>query len=375
MAVSQIAAGTRVLLVEDDYFIASDLARRLDQMGFDVVGPLPGVEEALDRIHSTADIAAAMLDIRLSGQMVFPVADELERRAVPFIFATGFEPEIVPARHADKLILRKPLEDNAIVAALMDALEPAPVANDELLRNSIIRRLPQPQLNKISPLLRRVHLPRGAVMEVQNQKVTRVYFPIDCVASLIAVGRQGTRIETGLIGREGMTGMGIAIGDDRTSHELINQVEGDALVMAALDFRAALHLAPDLGLLAARFSRILGVQVSHTALVNAKFELRQRLARWLLMVQDRVPLQSFDLTHEYLSIMLGVRRSSVTDAIHVLEGEKLIRATRSNIEIRDRVQLIKIAGEAYGTPEAEYERLMHLPLTRELPSELIRPVA
>ncbi|MGN6779639.1 helix-turn-helix domain-containing protein [Rhizobium sp.] len=375
MAASQIAEGTRVLLVEDDYFIASDLARRLDQLGFDVVGPLPGVEEALERIRAGDNIAAAMLDIRLSGEMVFPVADELERRAVPFIFATAFDPQVVPARHADKLLLRKPLEDRAIVAALANVLEPAAVANDDLQRNAILRRLPQQQLGQISRFLRRVHLPRGAVMEVQNQKVTRVYFPIDCVASLIAVGRQGTRIETGLIGREGMTGMGIAIGDDRTSHELINQVEGDALVMAALDFRAALHLAPDLGLLGARFSRILGVQVSHTALVNAKFELRQRLARWLLMVQDRVPLQSFDLTHEYLSIMLGVRRSSVTDAIHVLEGEKLIRATRSNIEIRDRVQLIKIAGEAYGTPEAEYERLMHLPLTRELPSELIRPVA
>ncbi len=368
MAASQIAAGTRVLLVEDDYLLASDLARRLNQMGFDIIGPLPGVAEALDRIHANDNIAAAMLDIRLSGEMVFPVADELERRAVPFIFATAFDPEFVPARHAGKLVLRKPLEDHTIVAALTAVLKPAAVANDVLLQNSILRRLTQQQLDKIAPFLRRVHLSHGAVVEAQNQKVTRVYFPIDCVASLIAVGSHGTRIETGLIGKEGMTGMGIAIGDDQTSHELINQVEGDALAIAALDFRTALHLAPDLGLLAARFSRILGVQVSHAALVNAKFELRQRLARWLLMVQDRVPLQSFALTHQYLSIMLGVRRASVTDAIHMLEGEKLIRARRSNIEIRDRTRLIEIAGEAYGTPEAEYERLMQLPIIRELPS-------
>jgi hypothetical protein len=125
-----------------------------------------------------------------------------------------------------------------------------------------------------------------------------------------------TQIETGLIGREGMIGMGIAIGDDDTSHELINQVEGDALAMEALDFRSALRLAPDLGVLAARFSRILGVQISHTALANAKFDLRQRLARWLLMAQDRVPRLSFAWTHKYLSIMLGVRRASITDTIH-----------------------------------------------------------
>jgi hypothetical protein len=116
MAASKIATGTGVLLVENGYCAGSGLAGRLDEMGFDVVGPLPGVEEALQRIHASNDIAAAMQDIKLSGEMVFPVADELERRAVPFIFATAFDPQIVPARHAEKLLLRKPLEDHAIVA-------------------------------------------------------------------------------------------------------------------------------------------------------------------------------------------------------------------------------------------------------------------
>lgn len=199
-------------------------------------------------------------------------------------------------------------------------------------------------------------------MEVQNQAVSRIYFPIDCVASLIAVGRDGARIETGLVGREGMTGIGMAIGDDHTPHELINQIEGDALVMAAHDFKTALELAPDLSHLAARFGRSLAVQISHTALANGRFELRQRLARWLLMVQDRIHDQTISLTHDYLSIMLGVRRASVTDVLHLLEGERVVRAHRLSIEIRDRLGLIKIAGEIYGTPEAEYERLMGLPI-------------
>ncbi|CCM78264.1 helix-turn-helix domain-containing protein [Rhizobium mesoamericanum] len=81
------------------------------------------------------------------------------------------------------------------------------------------------------------------------------------------------------------------------------------------------------------------------------------------MVDDRSATNSFGLTHEYLSIMLGARRPSVTDAIHVLEGEQLIRSTRGNLGIRDRSRLVEFAGESYGTPEAEHRRLMSLPLT------------
>jgi hypothetical protein len=163
----------------------------------------------------------------------------------------------------------------------------------------------------------------------------------------------GTRIESGLIGREGMTGCGLAVGDPQTPYELLMQIEGYAVVMAAEDFRQAVVQMPDLRLLASRFAP-LAVQVSYTALANGRFELRQRLARWLLMVHDRVRGFSFNLTHEYLATMLGVRRSSVTDALHILEGDGLIRSTRNQIVIRDRSKLAVLAGPAYGVPEAEY---------------------
>lgn len=159
-----------------------------------------------------------------------------------------------------------------------------------------------------------------------------------------------------------MIGAGIALDDDRTPHELIIQAEGTALAMAADDFTLMLKDALELDILAGRFARSLGIQVSHTALANGKFDLRMRLARWLLMMDDRTPTGAIELTHEYLSIMLGARRASVTDALHVLGGEHLIRSTRSRLEIRDRPGLIEFAGESYGTPEAEHRRLMELPL-------------
>jgi len=197
-------------------------------------------------------------------------------------------------------------------------------------------------------------------MEVQGQTVNRVYFPLECVASLIAIGHDGTRIETGLIGREGMTGFGIVEGDVQTPFELINQIEGLSLAASADVFEKALAAHPMLRCLALRFARTVAIQVSYTALANGRSGIRQRLARWLLMVQDRIDQNPFNLTHDYLAVMLGVRRSSVTDALHLLEGERLIRSNRSRVEIINRKGLKNVAGEIYGPAEHEYERLMSL---------------
>jgi len=141
-------------------------------------------------------------------------------------------------------------------------------------------------------------MPRGAVLEAPKQAIRRVYFPLDCVASLVAVGTARSRIEAGLIGKEGMTGTGIALGDDQTPYELVNQIEGETLAMAAEDYGRVLRKFPEMDLLARRFARSLAIQVSHTALANGRFDIRTRLARWLLMVDDRVPTRSFVLTHE-----------------------------------------------------------------------------
>ena len=347
----------RVLLVEDDYFLASDLAARLSSKGIQVIGPVPDVDEALSRSLDDT-LSGAILDIKLNGQMVFPVADELERRGVPFIFATGYDPDVIPARHADKILLRKPLDEDAVASALRRSMQGDGIARKEARENRILNKLDDRELDLVLPLLRKVHVPRGAILEMPRQTISRLYFPIDCVVSLILVGRKGSRIETGLIGREGMTSFGIVEGYLNTSFELVSQLDGTCLAIAAGDFAGLLEHVPSLRRFSSRFARTLNLQVSYTALANGKFGVAQRLARWLLMIQDRVSDRRLTLTHDYLALMLGVRRSSVTDTLHVLEGERLIRATRSQIEIIDRDGLMRFAGEIYGEPETEYQRLM-----------------
>ncbi|CCM78263.1 response regulator [Rhizobium mesoamericanum] len=273
MVAREALEGKRILVVEDDYHTATELASWLADLGAVVAGASPSVDIALELIASTRDLDGAILDINLGGEMVFPVADELERLGVPFVFATAYEPDIVPARHADKIVLRKPLDDEGLALALSRSVRPRSVPLEVACRNEILARLPRHQLGNLLPLLRHIALPRGAVLEVANQTISRVYFPTDFVGSLIAVGSAGSRIEAGLIGREGMTGTGIAVGDDRTPHELINQIEGETLAMAADDFLLFLKECPELEILAARFARSLGIQVSHTALANGKFEV------------------------------------------------------------------------------------------------------
>jgi CRP-like cAMP-binding protein len=100
------------------------------------------------------------------------------------------------------------------------------------------------------------------------------------------------------------------------------------------------------------------LQLAHSALANARYNIPERLARWLLMSHDRLEGNDLPLTHEFLALMLGVRRSGVTGELHVLEGSHAIRATRGNVHIRDRSKLEDIAGGCYGLPEREYERLL-----------------
>lgn len=124
MAALEALAGKRILLVEDEYYSVKALITRLAAMEVVIAGASPSVDEALGMIASLPDLDGAILDINLGGEMVFPVADELERRGLPFVFATAYAPEIVPARHADKIVLRKPLDDEGLAVALSKSVRP-----------------------------------------------------------------------------------------------------------------------------------------------------------------------------------------------------------------------------------------------------------
>ena len=150
----------------------------------------------------------------------------------------------------------------------------------------------------------------------------------------------------------------VLLGSDRTPHHQYMQIAGTGFQIATPDFLRIVDQSPTLRILILRFVHVFMTQTAQSALVNGSSVVEERLARWVLMCQDRLDAMEFPITHDFLSMMLGVRRSSVTDALHILEGDLLIKATRGNIKILDRDRLVRAAGASYGVPEAEYERLI-----------------
>jgi CRP-like cAMP-binding protein len=150
----------------------------------------------------------------------------------------------------------------------------------------------------------------------------------------------------------------VVLGDDRSPHETMVQVSGEAMRLPAADLRHAMDASPTLRNLLLRYSQAFMIQTSHTALANGRAKLEERLARWLLMAHDRIDGDELPLVHEFLAVMLGVRRAGVTVALHILEGQALIGARRGKIIVLDRQGLEEAANGIYGVPEREYERLM-----------------
>jgi CRP-like cAMP-binding protein len=136
------------------------------------------------------------------------------------------------------------------------------------------------------------------------------------------------------------------------------QAEGRAFRLSSPQLLSVIQASPSLHKLLLQFSYVFSVQVSQTAIANGHNTIDVRLARWLLMCQDRADSPEFPMTHEFLSHMLAVRRAGITDALNLLEAKKCIRAMRARILITDRKCLEAIAGGSYGIPEAEYRRLL-----------------
>ena len=194
--------------------------------------------------------------------------------------------------------------------------------------------------------------------ERPNKRIERVYFPETGIASVVAVHPDGRRIEIGIIGCEGMTASVVVLGGDRSPHSTYIQVAGDGHSLPVADLRRAMARSPSLRSVFLKYVQVFMVQTAHTAIANARATLVERLARWLLMAHDRVAGNVLYLTHEFLSLMMAVRRAGVTEALQSLENRKLIACGWRQITVLDRKGIEKIAGHFYGTPEAEYRRLM-----------------
>jgi CRP-like cAMP-binding protein len=208
----------------------------------------------------------------------------------------------------------------------------------------------------LKPMLEPLTLEVRQMLEPANKAIKHSYFITSGLASVIAIGKNSHRLEVGIIGRDGMTGLPVVLGNDRSPNETFIQVEGTGSRIAADDLRKAMRKSASLSRVLLNFVNAFLIQTSHTALSNGSATIEERLARWLLMAQDRLDGDEVPLTHEFLSLMLGVRRAGVTGALNQLDRKGVIRLCRGRIDVIDRDGLINSANGSYGIPEAMARR-------------------
>jgi CRP-like cAMP-binding protein len=221
-----------------------------------------------------------------------------------------------------------------------------------LPQNRLLAAISPGDLALLTPKLEPLTLETRLVLESANKPIKYNYFIDSGLASVIAIGKNGHRLEVGIIGREGITGLPVVLGNDRSPNETFIQVPGSGSRIAADDLRRAMQKSVSLTRVLLNFVNAFLIQTSYTALSNGTASIEERLARWLLLAQDRLGGNVIPLTHEFLSLMLGVRRAGVTGALNQLDRKGLIRLSRGRIEIIDRDGLINSANGTYGIPEA-----------------------
>jgi CRP-like cAMP-binding protein len=206
--------------------------------------------------------------------------------------------------------------------------------------------------------LEAVDLTLTQVLETPGKPVPSVYFPRSGLISMVTHSGPDQGVEVGMIGFEGMTGVSTLMGVDHALNQLIVQAPGEALRLPASALHSALASRPGVARVFRRYLQTVMAQLSQTALANGRAFFVQRLARWLLMWHDRSRLQNLSVTHDFLGVLLGTRRATVTISLHELQGRGLVRAARGTIEVLDRAGLEAAANSFYGVPEAEYARLL-----------------
>lgn len=213
--------------------------------------------------------------------------------------------------------------------------------------NHVLAAVPRATYTRMSSGLVPCELSYGEVLYEPMSPILFVYFPVDCLVSLLTSVENGKTLEVGMVGNEGMVGMPMALGIGISTVRALVQGKGTALRMSAARFRLELGKSVPLQRALFRYDHLLMTQISQTAACNRFHEAEQRLARWLLMTGDRLHANRFYLTQEFLAHMLGVRRVGVTKAASALQAAKLIRYTRGNIEILNRQGLEAAACVCY----------------------------
>jgi CRP-like cAMP-binding protein len=229
--------------------------------------------------------------------------------------------------------------------------------NIRMINNHILTSLAPDDLALIQPGLETVQLPFQRKLELRGYPIEAFYFLESGLASVVATAGATRSLEVGVIGKEGMTGLAALLGADRSHHEVFMQTAGQAKRITVSNLRQAMRQSSTLKDTLLLYAHTLTLQIAYTALASGRYQLEERLARWLLMALDRARESTVYLTHDSLAVMLGTRRAGVTVALNELQKRGIITLMRGGITVIDRVALEDAANGSYGVPEAEYRRL------------------
>jgi CRP-like cAMP-binding protein len=234
----------------------------------------------------------------------------------------------------------------------------APSTESPAPRNRLLSALPPEVLARLWPRLKPVELSLRTALHKVGVPITTVYFPETGWVSLLTYLEDGDAAEVGLAGREGFVGLPVLLGAECDDIEAMVQAPGTALRLEVGAFREELERMPAFRTLLLRYALVHHTQVSRTAACNGRHHTDQRLARWLLMAHDRARTDEFPMTHEFLSMMLGIRRAGITVAAGQLQKAGFIRYERGCIEVTDRPGLESAACECYGVVRRAQDSLL-----------------
>ncbi len=224
--------------------------------------------------------------------------------------------------------------------------------------NRLLAALPRKEYVRLHPHLEKVSLPLREILYEPNGPIPHVYFPLDAVVSLVIIMDSGFSLEVGIIGNEGMVGTPVFLGCQSSLTRAISQVAGDALRMESKVFQEEMLRRRALYGLVQRGTQAMINQISQSTVCNHRHSVKKRLCRWLLMSHDRVGIDEFPLTHEFLAQMLGVCRPTVTAAAGSLQTAGLIRYHRGTVTVLDRKRMEAAACECYAVVAEELDRLL-----------------
>ncbi|MDZ8224964.1 Crp/Fnr family transcriptional regulator [Nostoc sp. ChiVER01] len=224
--------------------------------------------------------------------------------------------------------------------------------------NKLLASLPATDYEGLVAYLKLVPLPIGQILYEAAEPITQVYFPHKAMVSIVTTMEDGSTAEVGIVSNEGMVGIPVILGDNITTTTAFVQISGTAMQINADVLRAEFNRGGAIQSVLLRYVQAVYSELAQGAACNGLHTIEERLARWLLTVSDRLESENFPLTQEFISQMLGVRRSSVTVAASTLSRAGMITYQRGHIRIMNRKDLEATSCECHQVIQKEFARLL-----------------